>query len=99
MGSVILQAADHRIVTAYSSVMFHRGSITQGGTPRKEMKEAWQFDEKYSDALDDIIYDRVNKSSAWNGTLSREQFDVLNERSTYLRGIEAVEWGLADEVV
>lgn len=99
MGSVILQAADHREITKFSSVMFHRGHITQAGSPRKEAKSQWEFDEKYSDVLDDIIYNRVKGSAAWSGTLSRKQFNDMNERATYLRGLEAVEWGLADEVV
>ena len=99
MGSVILQAADKRVVTKYSSVMFHRGYITQAGSPRKEAKSQWDFDEKYADALDDILYAKVNLSSAWNGTLSRALFNEMNDRATYLRGIEVVEWGLADECV
>ena len=98
MGAVILQAADHRIVTLYSTVMFHVGETTNS-SPAREAKNSAEYDLKYAEALDDILYHKVNNSSAWGGKLSRAVFNKLNESSMYLRGREAVEWGLADEVV
>lgn len=98
MGAVILQAADLRVVSPYSTVMFHVGETTTS-SPAKEAKNSSEYDLRYSTALDDIIYDRVNNSPTWNGGLSRAVFNKLNEESTYLRGLEVVEWGLADEVV
>lgn len=98
MGAVILQAADHRVVTPYSTVMFHIGE-TSTSAPSKEAKNSAEYDLRYSTALDDIIYDRVNNSPTWKGGLSRAVFNKLNDESTYLRGLEVVEWGLADEVV
>jgi ATP-dependent protease ClpP protease subunit len=98
MGSIILQAADRRVVTKYSSVMFHRGEITVNASGDEARNQA-EFDLNYSDALDEIIYRRLEKSSAWAGGISREAFKELNRKSTYLRGNEVVEWGLADECV
>lgn len=98
MGAVILQAAIRRIVTPHSTVMFHVGETTTS-SPSKEAKNSGEYDLRYSVALDDIIYHRVNNSPTWNGGLSRAVFNKLNDESTYLRGLEVVEWGLADEVV
>ena len=98
MGAVILQAADHRVVTPYSTVMFHLGE-TSTSSPSREAKNSAEYDLRYSAALDDIIYDRVNNSPTWKGGLSRAVFNKLNDESTYLRGLEVVEWGLADEVL
>lgn len=99
MGAIILQAAHHRRILSHASVMFHYGTISQEGTSLKELKATWQFSERYSAKLDDIIYKLINASPVWNNTLTRDKYRSLNDGSTYLLGIEAVEWGLADELV
>lgn len=102
MGCIILQAGDWRRITKHSTVMFHKGSITHENVPYKEIRSTLDFDDRYSQLIDDIVYEKVAESSTWSGghmILSKEQFDSMNEKATYLRGIEAVEWGLVDEVV
>lgn len=99
MGSILLQAADHRLMSPNSSLMFHDGTSGSEGNHSESLNMA-AHSQAISKRCDDILFDRINvKRQKMNMALmSRRTFDNMSLKSTWLFAEQAVEFGLADEV-
>lgn len=95
MGSIILQAADERIMSPNSSQMIHYGSVGID----KEAKTAYKFiDEmKRIDKWMEQMYLEKIKEKQPHFTLARLRTMLNND--TYLTAEKSVELGLADKVL
>jgi ATP-dependent Clp protease protease subunit len=95
MGSIILQAADERIVTPNSRVMIHYGTWGITDHPRNVYK--WAEEGKRFDNWMENIYLEKIKQKHPNYTLKKVQ--ELCMFDTFLTAKEAVELGLADKIL
>lgn len=97
MGSYILQAADRRLMGIHSTLMVHHGSSNGNGVDHKKSARNWiKFEERYGKRIDKILQDKiVAKHPEYRG----KKFDELLNFDSIFFAEEAVELGLADEVV
>lgn len=104
MSSIILQAADERILLPNSYYMFHDGEMYTGGT-KKQVVSSVEFWEKQDGSMMEIYIDtlkyRGKKYSGWSRDkikqMLREHMD--KKEDVYLTAQQAVEWGLADKIL
>lgn len=102
MSSIILQAADYRVMMPYSQFMYHDGTIGLDGTVRQFWTEAEQ--QKISEKqMFDIYLNKAEGAPHWEGKkrwqikkLMRARMDKKEE--VYLTADETVEQGFADKV-
>lgn len=102
MSSIVLQAANKRVLMPSSHVMLHEGSISWGGT-LKQARSDFEF-AKWGDELCMCIYIQALKGSKKFGKWGEERvrrhlqdlFDTKEE--VYYTAEEAIESGLADEI-
>jgi len=105
MSSIILQAANKRIMMPNSYFMFHEGDVETGGTV-KQFRSYADFTKKTFDiAMYSIYADRMKHTPGslvekWNESRIhkwlKEQID--SKEDVYLTADETVQWGFADEV-
>jgi ATP-dependent protease ClpP protease subunit len=104
MSSIILQAADHRVMMPHSHFMFHYG--TYGIDGDYQMAVSNMDKTKHDNNVMMDLYAKVLFESGkemWEG-LSEKQIKnrlermVDKKRDVYLEAEEAVEWGFADAV-
>lgn len=100
MGSIILQAADERVLSPHAIVMFHSG---ESGSPRTnpyEVKNFVDFDFKYCQQADRIVLDKINEKRTKDNQalLSKHAFKRMCLEGTYLLAQEAIDLGLADRI-
>ena len=95
-GSVILQAADKRLISANSRLMLHYGFTSDEGTsdPRRR-REVEREHEHTMDVLVNIYYSRGKAKKVTKKMLEE---DIL-PYETYVDAKKAVEYGLADEII
>ena len=94
IASVILQAADHRIMSPYCRMMIHRGSTELAGeynTVVKAMKEEAELDK----IMCSIYYDRITYV---NQDFKKNQLEKMMDTDTYLSAQQALDLGLIDEI-
>jgi len=102
MTSIILQAANKRVMMPHSSFMFHDGTIGMEGTV-KTVISALEFGKITDQAMMEIYVDTlklsgkfVKRSGKWIKRWLREQMD--QKEDVYLTAKQAVELGFADEI-
>lgn len=99
MGSIILQAADERILAPHSHVMFHLGTPEPTGNNIHELLNAAQYELEFGNKLDKLIFDRIHeKYEKENRAFTKQRFQDMNFKGKYLHAEEAVEMGLADRI-
>lgn len=94
MGSIILQAADERIMDPFSRMMIHYGTWGADGhalTVLKQMKEG-DFQNKQ---MEQIYIERMRQKDP---TYPLSKLKKMCEHDTYLSAADAVALGLADKV-
>ena len=102
MSSIILQAADRRVMMPHSTFMYHMGTMGYEGTVKQFLTEVEQLKIANEQMLDIYV-----KSLKAKGKLSKrspayirkwliEQMD--RKEDVYLSAQQAVEYGFADEV-
>jgi len=102
MSSIVLQAANKRVLMPSSHVMLHEGSISWGGT-LKQARSDFEF-AKWGDELAMNIYikalKRSKKFGKWGEARVRKHLQDLfdTKEEVYYSAEEAIESGLADEV-
>jgi ATP-dependent Clp endopeptidase proteolytic subunit ClpP len=96
MGAVILQAADHRIMSPNSRFMMHYGYMGMGNTHAK-IFEKWADESKRINSEMEQIFLQKIKSVKPNFTL--DDLKKLLDYDTILTAQETVDYGLADEVL
>lgn len=95
MGSVILQAGDYRVLTKHSTVLIHDGSESYGGDPKSF--EAWGEQSKVTRKQSyEIYYEQMVKK---NPKITIKQIEQMCSHDTILSAEEAVNAGLADEIM
>lgn len=103
MSSIILQAADKRVLMPNSYFLFHEGTLEVAGTV-KQAFSATRWEEKVILPTMLNIYAgslrRKGKFQRWSLERIRKMLQALmNKREdVYLTAQQAVEWGFADEV-
>lgn len=95
MGSIILQAADERVMASSSVMMIHSGETAYTGAGKAVDNER-KLD-KAIDAAQELIY--LARIKQKKPRFTREQLQKLLEHDTYLTAQEAVDIGLADRVL
>jgi ATP-dependent protease ClpP protease subunit len=90
MGSILLQAVDHRIVGSKADILIHEISSVNVGK-LSEMEDEMEFLNRLADRALDIYADR--------STLTKTQIKRRWKRKDWwLDAEEAVELGFADEI-
>ncbi len=95
MGSVILQAADERVMHPNSSQMIHYGTLAFSGHSKTGIKWADQ-EKKLSNKMEQIYLAKMKKKDPLY-TLQRLRH--LLDHDTFLSAEESVKLGLADKVL
>jgi len=102
MSSLILQAADKRVMMPHSYFMFHDGTYGIEGTYKGVMSNM-EFDKRSEVEMLNIYADRMNEQGTFKGkNLStikewlRSQMD--KKEDVFLTAEETVEMGFADEI-
>lgn len=102
MSSIILQAADHRLMMRHSSFMFHYGTYNQEG-PMYTVMSGIKFCERQNKQMLDIYEDALSSSNreCWAGKSIRKELVRMMEKQgdVFLSAEDAVELGFADEVI
>lgn len=103
MSSIILQAADYRVLMPSSYFMYHWGTYSDGGhLPAVKNRLAWAT--KYDDPLMIHAYaDRMRKTGKFKGKTLATVQEYLEEQmnkheDVFLTPIEAIKLGLADAI-
>jgi len=102
MSSLILQAANKRVMMDHSYFMFHDGELGVSGTV-KSVESFVSFNKKAREIMMDIYYESMKKQGMLKGKSKkyvhqwlRKQMDKKEE--VYLTSEQAVNYGFADEV-
>lgn len=102
MSSIILQAADKRVMMPHSTFMFHQGEIFSGGTVKQFLADAEQCKVTDKMMLDIYVSSMKNKGklSSWSEARIRKWLiDQMNKKEdVFLSAKQAVEYGFADEI-
>lgn len=102
MSSIILQAANKRVLMPHSTFMFHMGTLSTSGTYKQVMSDI-SFTKHSEDQMYEIYIDamkRHGKFSKWGRERIRNMLELeMNKKEdVYLTAEQAVQWGFADEV-
>ena len=100
MSSIILQAADRRVLMPSSYFMFHRGTIVVEGDATA-VQSYMRFSQMWAKQMLDVYTAKMKqrgKYIKWSEKRIRELIDEeMNKKvDVYLTAQEAVDWGLAD---
>jgi len=95
MGSIILQAADKRVLAPNASLMVHDG--VDGGIDHTQnvLRRAKEI-KRIINMIDEIFYSQMIKK---NPKLKRKEVRSMQMFDTYFSAKEAVDMGLADEIL
>ena len=94
MATLILQAADKRILSKHSVFLLHHGHGAESGHV-KEIRSRVEFGKKYDEILNEIYLVKIREK---NPDFSRKKLEKLLDFDSILLPKEVVELGLADEV-
>lgn len=104
--SVLLQAADLRILMPNTNVLIHYGSFTLDGEHSKAAASSIQWNEKECDKMVDIFTDRcmnsmIYKDKNWKRMMAKKHIlsQLANKCDWILTADEAVHYGFADGVL
>jgi ATP-dependent Clp protease, protease subunit len=95
MGSIILQAADKRLMAPNAKQMAHYGSLAMSGhtkTVQKTIKDS----EKMDKWMERMYLARIREK---NSSYTLEALEKLLDHDTYLTAKESVAMGLADKIL
>lgn len=95
MGSVILQAADERVMAPHAIMMIHDGERTYEGH-KNMVKNEVKLDNHVDDIQESIYLEAIKKKKP---RYTKEQLQKLLTHDTFITAKEAVEMGLADKVL
>ena len=103
MSSLILQAANKRVMMPDSYFLFHEGSMGVEGTPREVFSSVDYEKNVCIPRMYEIYANAMLRGGKFSNWSKKKIIDMLKERvgskvDVFLTAEEAVEWGLADEV-
>ncbi len=103
--SVILQAADLRILSANTSLLIHYGSISLDDEHKAALSSI-QWSEKESDKMIDIFTERcinskIYKEKNWKKMMAKKHIvsQLATKRDWILNASESVDYGFADGIL
>lgn len=94
IASVILQAADTRIMAPFCRMMIHRGETEIVGD-FNNVKKAMKEEEELDKILCDIYFDKMSEE---NPAFKRNQLEKMMDVDSYFSAQQALELGLIDEI-
>jgi ATP-dependent Clp protease protease subunit len=94
MGSIILQAADSRIMTRHSRMMIHRGQLEVGGH-FTDVKRAVQENIEMDKICIDIYFEKIIEKDP---QFKMAQLQKMMDFDTYISAEKALELGLIDQI-
>lgn len=102
MSSLILQAANKRVLMPHSYFMFHEGTLAYEGTYKTVMTAA-EFDKKGRQQMIDVYVNVLQRDGKFKGKSKAHVERWLNRRmekkeDVFIQAPQAVELGFADEV-
>ena len=102
MSSIILQAADRRIMMPHGYFLFHEGTEGTYNTA-KAFRSYAEWSKKIEHVMLDIYTNRLKQKGKFKRHTPKSIREMLQEEmnkkeDVYLTAKEAVEWGFADEV-
>jgi ATP-dependent protease ClpP protease subunit len=104
--SVLLQAADIRILMPNTNVMIHYGSFSMDGEHSKAAAAGIEWNEKECDKMVDVFTDRCMNSSIykeknWKRMMAKKHIvsQLANKCDWILTAEEAVNYGFADGIL
>jgi len=95
MGSIILQAADERIIAPNGIIMIHAGVVLYEGHPK--MVDNWRDYNKKLDAKHEEIY--LKRIKEKRPRFTKIKLQKLLEHDTILTAEDAIKLGLADKIL
>lgn len=103
MSSLILQAADKRVLMPNSYFLFHEGTIGLVGTVKYFESYAEYHKMVIKPTMLNIyieVLKRTGKHTRWSPERIKEMLQerIDKQQDVYLTEVEAVEWGFADEI-
>jgi len=96
MGSVILQAADKRLIAPNAEVMLHYGYASYGENHPKAIRNAQKKDRKYDMWMVDLYLEKIREKVP---NFTRAQLDKWLDFDKYMTAEEAIKYGLADAII
>lgn len=96
MGSLILQAADERLLDPYAIIMIHHGSDGYESNHTKNVRKWVEFGKKFDKTLNQIYLERIREKQK---DFTMAKLDKLLDFDTILTAQEAVDLGLADGIL
>lgn len=96
MGSIIMQAADERLMAPKATMMIHHGFDGFGADHPKKFKKWADESVRVREQMLDIYLEKIH---AVNPAFPRKKLDKMCDFDTFLTAEEAVKLGLADGVI
>lgn len=102
MSSIILQAADKRVMMPNSYFMFHRGEALFSGESRA-VESSVEFYKRWDKLMLDIYQERMQAGGEFHDWSCKSIRKVLEEQlgrkvDVFLSAEKTIAWGLADEI-
>jgi ATP-dependent Clp protease protease subunit len=94
MGSIIIQAADLRVMSRHSRMMIHRGQMEVGGH-FNDVKRAVQENDAMDKICLDIYFDKMTDKDP---QFKLTQLQKMMDFDTYISAERALELGLIDQI-
>lgn len=96
MGSIILQAADKRLIAPNAEIMIHYGYAGFAENHPKAVKNAIKQSERYDKWMVDMYLEKLREKDP---KFTKERLDAWLNFDKYMSAEEAVEFGLADGII
>lgn len=96
MGSIILQAADERVMSPNSRMMLHYGSVGAPYIHAKDFQRLAEFWKKEDEHMEQLYLTKIREKLP---NYSLDQLRELLKFDNYLTPEEAINLGLADEIL
>ncbi len=102
MTSIILQAANKRVMMPNSTFMFHEGTLSAEGTV-KQVKSFVKYSAAQDTRMLDIYVKSIKNAAHWQGKTEKQikhwlQSNMDAKEDVYQSAAEAVKYGFADDV-
>lgn len=96
MATIILQAADSRILSQHITFMIHSGTTAFSEDHIKNVKNAMKWDEMLDEYTVNIYLEKIRQK---HPEFTRQQLNNKLQFDTFLTAQEAVDLGLADSIL
>jgi len=95
MGSLIIQAADNRVMMPHAEMMIHEGTDGHDTTHPKIIRNWVEYAKKRDKVLNQIYLDKIRER---HPSFSKKKLEQWLLFDTIFTAEEALHWGLIDEI-